>query len=77
MDTDLFEALRELRTRLAQEQDMPPYVIFHDSTLQAMARTRPANEAELLGLTGVGEQKLQRYGKAFLIEIARFPLVSD
>ncbi|HED17514.1 MAG TPA: DNA helicase RecQ [Gammaproteobacteria bacterium] len=74
VDSPLFEALRTLRTRLAQEQGVPPYVIFHDATLQAMARSRPASEADLLGLTGVGEQKLQHYGKAFLDEIAEHPL---
>ena len=73
LDAPLFEALRELRARLAQEQGVPPYVIFHDTTLQAMARTRPAGKAELLDLTGVGEQKLYRYGKAFLDEIADHP----
>ena len=75
-DMPLFEALRELRTRLAQEQGVPPYVIFHDKTLQAMAHARPASEAGLLDLTGVGEQKLQRYGKAFLAEIANHPLAA-
>ncbi len=74
LDAPLFEALRELRARLAREQGVPPYVIFHDTTLQAMARTRPASEADLLELTGVGEQKLQRYGQAFLAEIANHPL---
>jgi len=74
VDAPLFEALRELRTRLAQEQGVPPYVIFHDATLQAMARTRPASAAKLLSLTGVGEQKLQHYGKDFLDEIGKHPL---
>jgi len=74
VDAPLFEALRELRTRLAQEQGVPPYVIFHDATLQAMARTRPASAAKLLGLTGVGEQKLQHYGTAFLDKIAEHPM---
>jgi ATP-dependent DNA helicase RecQ len=74
VDEPLFEALRELRARLAREQGVPPYVIFHDATLQAMARHRPASEAGLLELSGVGEQKLQRYGKIFLAEIANHPL---
>ncbi len=73
VDAPLFEALRGLRARLAREQGVPPYVIFHDITLQAMARTRPTRAAELLELTGVGEQKLRRYGGAFLDEIAAHP----
>ena len=73
VDAPLFEALRTLRTRLAREQGVPPYVIFHDATLQAMARNRPDSEDGLLQLPGVGEQKLQRYGRLFLAEMARHP----
>lgn len=68
-DTELFERLRALRLRLAQEAAVPPYVIFHDSTLAAMTAARPATEEELLALPGVGEKKLATYGKAFLEEI--------
>ena len=69
-DAELFERLRALRLRLAQEAGVPPYVIFHDATLAAMAAARPATEEELLALPGVGEKKLATYGKAFLEEIA-------
>jgi len=69
-DEPLFHQLRDLRARLAREQNVPPYFIFHDSTLVAMARHRPASEAELRQLPGVGETKLQRYGQAFLEQIA-------
>ena len=69
-DAELFERLRALRLRLAQEAAVPPYVIFHDATLAAMAAGRPATEEELLALPGVGEKKLATYGKAFLEEIA-------
>ncbi len=69
-DAELFERLRALRLRLAQEAAVPPYVIFHDATLAAMAAARPATEEELLALPGVGEKKLATYGKAFLEEIA-------
>ena len=69
-DVELFERLRALRLRLAQEAAVPPYVIFHDATLAAMAAARPATEEELLALPGVGEKKLATYGKAFLEEIA-------
>ena len=62
----LFEALRARRRELAQEAQVPPYVIFHDSVLRAMATDRPANRAALGRLSGVGERKLTAYGDAFL-----------
>ncbi|MEO6013492.1 MAG: DNA helicase RecQ [Devosia sp.] len=66
----LFDALRSERARLAKEQGVPPYVIFHDSTLKAMATSRPANLDDLAELPGLGTAKLQRYGRAFLKVIA-------
>jgi ATP-dependent DNA helicase RecQ len=65
-DAPLFDALRALRRRLASEQGVPPYVVFGDVSLVEMSRLRPRSEAELLGVTGVGEVKLARYGAAFL-----------
>ncbi len=65
----LFESLRELRRTIAAEQEVPPYVIFHDKTLAAMALHRPLDEAEFLQINGVGEAKLQRYGEKFLAAI--------
>ncbi len=65
-DWPLFEALRESRKHLADEQNLPAYVIFHDATLMQMAQERPRNEAELLRINGVGEAKLKRYGERFL-----------
>ncbi len=62
----LWEALRELRGRLAKEQGVPAYVIFHDATLLAMLRERPQSLSALGGISGVGERKLERYGEAFL-----------
>ena len=62
----LFEALRALRRDLAAEAGLPPYVIFHDSTLREMAETRPASLAALGELGGVGSRKLEAYGDAFL-----------
>ena len=62
----LWDALRELRTRLSREAGVPPYVIFHDATLREMVRLRPSSSAELLALQGIGETKLERYGEAFL-----------
>jgi ATP-dependent DNA helicase RecQ len=65
-DEPLWEALRECRRRLAAEQNVPPYVIFHDSTLKQMAAVRPADAAALLTIGGVGQAKLARYGEQFL-----------
>ncbi|GAA0338775.1 DNA helicase RecQ [Sphingomonas oligophenolica] len=62
----LFEALRAKRRELAQEAQVPPYVIFHDSVLREMATMRPANLATMARISGVGERKLQAYGDAFL-----------
>ena len=65
-DDPLFEALRSLRREAAAEAAVPPYVIFHDSTLREMATRRPATLAALGEITGVGAKKLEAYGEAFL-----------
>jgi len=65
----LFDALRACRRELAQEQGVPPYVIFHDSTLREMAEQRPTSLAELGHISGVGQRKLDAYGDAFLAAI--------
>jgi ATP-dependent DNA helicase RecQ len=69
-DQPVFESLRELRARLAKEQNVPAYVIFHDSTLRAIAEQRPRNQTELGAISGVGAAKLSRYGAAVLESIA-------
>jgi ATP-dependent DNA helicase RecQ len=61
-DAPLFEALRTWRRDRAAEQHVPPYVIFHDSTLSAIARARPADTDALANISGVGQSKLERYG---------------
>lgn len=66
---ELFEVLRQLRKRLADKQQVPPYVIFSDTTLHEMASVLPQTETALRHITGVGEQKLQKYGTVFLKEI--------
>ena len=71
-DEMLFEALRELRSELAKEQGVPPYVIFHDRTLEEMAQSRPQTDDDFRYLSGVGESKLDRYGEDFMAVIARF-----
>ncbi len=65
-DAGLFRRLRDLRRRLAEEADVPPYVIFGDRTLREMARHKPDAPEGLLALYGVGEHKLERYGEPFL-----------
>jgi ATP-dependent DNA helicase RecQ len=72
-DRALFEKLRELRKRLADERGVPPYVIFGDATLLEMSLRRPANDAELLDISGVGQVKLERHGSDFLAAIAATP----
>ncbi|WP_151669399.1 DNA helicase RecQ [Nitrincola schmidtii] len=62
----LWEDLRALRKRLAQEQDVPPYIIFHDATLMEMVIYRPQTEQQMRSLSGVGERKFDLYGDAFL-----------
>jgi ATP-dependent DNA helicase RecQ len=69
-DLQLFEKLRELRKRLADERGVPPYVIFGDASLIEMCRRRPGNETEFLEISGVGQVKLERHGEAFLHTIA-------
>ncbi|KAF1720342.1 DNA helicase RecQ [Pseudoxanthomonas wuyuanensis] len=69
-DMSLFGALRELRAQLAREQNVPAYVIFHDSTLRNIAEHRPVTLAELAQVGGIGGTKLSRYGER-LIELVR------
>jgi len=69
-DLRLFETLREIRKHLAQDQGVPPYVIFGDASLLEMCRERPSNDEEFLNITGVGQVKLERHGATFLEAIA-------
>lgn len=65
-DNLLWEALRACRKQLADENDVPPFVIFHDATLVEMMERQPGNHEQLLRISGVGESKLEKYGDAFL-----------
>ena len=71
----LFEELRARRRELAGEQGVPPYVIFHDSTLIEMARRQPASLEEMAAISGVGKAKLERYGKDFLLILSASPAI--
>ena len=66
----MFDALREARRKLAADAGVPPYVIFHDSTLREIAESRPKTLAELGTVQGVGAVKLSRYGEAMLAALA-------
>ena len=67
----MFERLKELRLRLAREQGFPPYVVFNDRTLHAMATLRPQTLDDFDRVPGVGDFKKAKYGEAFLEEINR------
>jgi ATP-dependent DNA helicase RecQ len=69
-DRDIFAALRALRREIATERDVPPYVVFSDAVLRAMARDRPRTPAEFRAISGVGEKKLADFGARFLAAIA-------
>jgi ATP-dependent DNA helicase RecQ len=66
----LFEALRAARRELAAESGVPPYVVFHDSTLREIAEAYPSSLSQLARVQGVGEAKLNRYGEAMLAVVA-------
>ncbi len=68
----LFECLRTLRKKLADENNVPAYVVFSDKTLWEMAALRPRDAIEMRGISGVGEHKLNLYGDTFLDEIRRY-----
>ncbi len=70
-DTELFNELKELRNRLAKEKNIPSYIVFNDKTLQDMCAIRPRNASEFLLVHGVGQNKLENYGKVFLETIEK------
>jgi ATP-dependent DNA helicase RecQ len=71
-DVDLFEALRRKRSEIAKDLSVPPYVVFPDTTLVALAKERPVDEDEMLDISGVGPSKMERFGEAFLGVIRDF-----
>jgi ATP-dependent DNA helicase RecQ len=70
VDADLLARLKAWRTEQARDQSVPPYVVFHDSTLSAIAASRPRNLDALSTIAGIGEKKLERYGPALLQVLA-------
>jgi ATP-dependent DNA helicase RecQ len=65
-EAQLFDKLRKLRKTIADEQGVPPYVVFSDATLQEMAAERPVSRVGMLGVSGVGMKKFETYGEAFI-----------
>ena len=65
-DKDLFARLRFLRKQIADKENIPPYVVFNDATLEEMAQFTPTTKVEMLDINGVGERKLERFGDAFM-----------
>jgi ATP-dependent DNA helicase RecQ len=72
-DDELFQRLRVLRKRLAEQQGVPAYIVFSDQVLRDIAARRPGTPSELLGVPGIGPAKLQRYGTAILAVVAPTP----
>ena len=71
-DQELWDELRECRKYLAEEHNVPPYLIFHDATLKEMLDIMPMSGPELLTITGVGDSKLEKYGADFIEIISRY-----
>jgi ATP-dependent DNA helicase RecQ len=67
----LWDELRTWRLEEARRQELPPYVIFHDSTLTEMARLRPVSLSALAGITGIGRSKLDRYGSTLIAIVSQ------
>ena len=77
IDSELFEKLRTLRKQLADEQGVPPYVVFGDKSLRQMAATLPTDDDAFLSISGVGQTKLDKYGPAFMGVIAEHATASS
>ena len=69
---ELFDILRNLRKKLAEKHGVPPYVIFHDSSLLEMAADKPIIKSQMLAIGGVGQEKMKKYGDTFLKEILNY-----
>ncbi len=74
VDEELFDGLRALRRVIAEREGVPAYVIFHDATLREMAAVGPTTPEELLGIGGVGQRKLEKYGEEFLAFLTQAPV---
>src|SRR5690606_22715996 len=68
----LFDRLRQLRKQLADGLRIPPYQVFHDTTLSEMAARKPVSEMQMKQISGVGDEKFRRFGELFISEILLF-----
>ena len=68
-DYPLFEKLRKLRMEIAKAEHVPPYIVFSDKSLKDMSAKKPKNKKEFLEVSGVGENKCEKYGEKFLTVI--------
>lgn len=68
----LFDNLRQIRTKIAREENVPPYIVFNDKSLQEMASEMPTNDNQFLAISGVGQQKLESFGEEFMSVIKQF-----
>ena len=71
-DNDLYERLRKLRHRVARKEKIPAYLVFSDATLKAIEQARPINDDDFIKINGVGEHKMEKYGRFFTDEIMDF-----
>jgi ATP-dependent DNA helicase RecQ len=69
---ELWQSLRKLRRQIAEEQGVPPYVIFHDATLMEMITYQPRTHEQMAAISGVGKRKLELYGDAFIEAIQQY-----
>jgi len=71
-DLKLFEKLRQLRMEISQKENVPPYVVFHDSVLKHIAREHPKTKEEILKISGIAQKKFEKYGELFLKIVEKF-----
>jgi len=71
-DSELFGILRSLRKKISEEENVPPYIVFHDSTLKEMCKYYPMTENTMLNISGVGEVKYKKYGELFMEKIKKY-----
>ena len=71
-DNSLFELLRELRIKLAEEENIPPYMVFGDSTLREMSIKYPMDKDNMFSISGIGEKKFEKYGEVFINLIKKY-----
>ncbi|WP_446899795.1 DNA helicase RecQ [Clostridium sp. LBM24168] len=77
INSDLFEILRKIRRNIAGKENIPPYLIFSDSTLKEMSSRYPCTEEQMLDISGIGELKLKKYAEPFLKEIKKYVLANN